>query len=205
MPAAQRQCAHFNRKERQTRTWSGGQTTSWLGARRLTVHDGVLRILAELQRMGVDRQDVIISTNVPTRLDGMPRSGAREPDDSGAAVYWKLSNQPMRCMAIDRYTTVADNLAAIAATLDAMRAIERHGGAEILDRTFRGFAALPGDSISWRTTLGFQPGEHPTPEQIEFAFRGHAQVCHPDKGGDPAKFRALIAAREAAKEEVARG
>jgi hypothetical protein len=155
--------------------------------------------------MGIDRQDIIISTDVPTRLDGMPRSGAREPDDSGAAVYWKLPNQPMRCMAIDRYTTVADNLAAIAATLDAMRAIERHGGAEILNRTFRGFETLPESTSNWRTVLGFRPGEHPSIDQIESAFRAEAQVRHPDKGGNPEQFHALIAAREAARAEVARG
>jgi len=46
-------------------------------------------------------------------------------------------------MAIDRYSTVEGNLAAIAATLDAMRAIERHGATVILERTFADFMALP--------------------------------------------------------------
>ena len=40
-------------------------------------------------------------------------------------------------MAIDAYTRTADNLAAVAATLEAMRAIERHGGAQILERAAR--------------------------------------------------------------------
>ncbi|KVD37855.1 hypothetical protein WJ41_22830 [Burkholderia ubonensis] len=61
---------------------------------------------------------------------------------AGVAVYWETRAGARRVMAIDQYTRVADNLAAVAATLDAMRAIERHGGARILERAFTGFAAL---------------------------------------------------------------
>lgn len=50
--------------------------------------DSLDRILDSLEKMGMSRRDIIISTNVPTRLDGLPRSGARVPDDPGAAVYW---------------------------------------------------------------------------------------------------------------------
>lgn len=93
--------------------------------------------------MGIDRDDIVISTNVALRLDGLPRSGQRAPQDAGAAVYWKTRGGAARVMAIDQYHKVEANLAAIAATLDAMRAIERHGGAQILDRAFTGFTALP--------------------------------------------------------------
>lgn len=64
-----------------------------------------------------------------TNIDGFPRSGQSEPSDGGVAVYWLTSTGETKCIAIDRYDRVADNLAAVAATLDAMRAIERHGGA----------------------------------------------------------------------------
>jgi hypothetical protein len=80
--------------------------------------------------MGVDRQDVVISTNVRTRLDGLPRSGEPEPSDRGAAVYWEDQKRKRRVMAIDRYGKVADNLAAIAATLDAMRDRATRRGAD---------------------------------------------------------------------------
>jgi len=109
--------------------------------RQLSIYDGVNRVLEELSRNGVDRNDIIISTNVETRLDGTPRSDRRAPKDAGVAVYWRDGGT--RCMAIDQYLSVADNLAAIAATLEAMRAIERHGGAEIGRRSFDGFKALP--------------------------------------------------------------
>jgi hypothetical protein len=160
-------------------------------------------VLLELERMGVDRQEVIISTNVRLRLDGLPRSGEAEPKDHGAAVYWREQGKPMRCMAVDRYLTVADNLAAIAATLEAMRAIERHGGAQILDRAFTGFAALPEKaSQPWRDVLGLHGNGFISAEVVEARFRELAMQHHPDKGGDAEKFRQLVAARDAARFEL---
>lgn len=154
--------------------------------------------------MGVPDWNVIISTNVELRLDGLPRSD-REPSDPGVAVYWKQKpNDPnMRCMAIDRYSRVADNLAAVAATLDAMRAIERHGGAEILNRAFLGFAALPEKaSQPWREVLGVTLAA-PTLQHVEDRFRSLIQVHHPDKGGDRETFEKIVQAREAARMELA--
>jgi len=172
------------------------------GKARLAVSDAVQRVLAELSRMGIKDDDIIISTNVPLRLDGLPRSD-QEPGDPGVAVYWQKKGQNMRCMAIDQYWRVADNLAAIAATLDAMRAIERHGGAEILNRAFLGFAALPEKaSQPWREVLGVIEAQ-PTMDAIETRFRALAQVHHPDKGGDRETFEAIVRARDAARLEIA--
>ena len=173
--------------------------------KRLSVADAVQRILGELKRMGVPDWNVIISTNVPLRLDGLPRSD-KEPGDPGAAVYWRHQSwkegQPLRCMAIDRYTRVADNLAAIAATLEAMRAIERHGGGTILERAFLGFAALPERATQhWREVLGIEG--MPSLQLIEDRFRSLAQVHHPDKGGDRSKFEEIVQARDAARLEIA--
>jgi hypothetical protein len=175
----------------------------YAGKKRLSVSDAVQRVLGELQRMGIGQDAVLISTNVRLRLDGFPRSD-QEPSDPGAAVYWQKKGQQMRCMAIDRYNRVADNLAAIAATLEAMRAIERHGGAAILDRAFTGFAALPEHaSQSWRQVLGIREDQRPTMELIEERFRALAKVHHPDQGGERSKFEQIVAAREAARQEVA--
>lgn len=200
-----RKYGHFNKSTREYSTATGN---SWNRKRDLTVADGVDRVLLELERMGVDRQDVIVSTNVRTRLDGMPRSGEREPDDPGAAVYWKTPGDPMRCMAVDRYTTVADNLAAIAATLDAMRAIERHGGAEIINRAFTGFAALPEKASSpWRQVLGFTDsnGVSNRPistEEIKTRYREMVRTAHPDAGGNAEEFRQITEARDQALREL---
>lgn len=165
----------------------------------LSVFDGVVRVLEELKRLGVDQQDVVVSTNLQTRLDGLPRSDQARPGDPGVCVYWQEHPKaPMRCMAVDRYTLVQDNLAAVAATLDAMRAIERHGGAAILDRAFTGFTALPapagGSARDWWTVLGV--AQAATAAEIRDAHQRLAREHHPDRGGDAARMAEINTARD---------
>lgn len=199
----QRSRARFSRKERQyTKNSVTGQMDSWHHTKELSIADAVGRILSELRAMGLNPARVIISTNVEPRLDGLPRSG-REPADPGAAVYWESGKRKtQRCMAIDMYDRVADNLAAIAATLAAMRAIERHGGATILDRAFLGFAALPENaSQPWRDVLGITT-HAPTLQTVQDRFRALVMVHHPDRGGDREQFEAIVRAKEAAELEL---
>jgi hypothetical protein len=164
----------------------------------VTVSEGARRIAESLTKMGIKMDTVIVSTNVKPRLDGLPRSGEPQPQDPGAAVYWRQRGQTStRCMAIDRYSAVADNLAAIAATLEAMRAIERHGGAEILDRAFTGFKQLAAenDGPSWWGILQVRAGA--TSAEIETAYRALAKIAHPDSStGSHEAMSALNAARE---------
>lgn len=166
---------------------------------RVSISESVNRIRGELQRMGIHDDDVVINSNLALRLDGLPRSGQSEPADPGAVVYWTdrfdKSIAP-RCMAIDRYDRVADNLAAIAATLDAMRAIERHGGAEILNRAFTGFAALTHEGEPWWDVLRITPNAGR--DEIEQAYRRARSLTHPDRGGDPDQFQRVQRAYEQA-------
>ncbi len=202
-----RKSAKFSRGERQYSTTGG----SWLAKRAVTISDGTTRVLAELTRMGVSRDDVVISTSVELRLDGLPYSNKRAPQDPGVAVYWR-HRKADKVMAIDLYDTVADNLAAVAATLEAMRAIERHGGAAILDRAFTGFAALPSPeqakAPSWRDVLGLwdadlRPLANVTLEQAEQAYRRMRSATHPDKhGGDATSFDLVQRAIEQARQEL---
>jgi hypothetical protein len=146
-PAAQRAYPRFNRVERVQSTLTPG--SSYPRKRELSVYDAVSRVHSELAKFGVESHTIIISTNVETRRDGTPRSDRRTPDDPGVAVYWADPDSgAQQCMAIDLYTSVAGNLAAVAATIDAMRAIERHGGAQILKRAFEGFKALPSSTVT---------------------------------------------------------
>lgn len=175
----------------------------WASTVSITVAQATQRVLDELARMGVGRDDVVISTNLALRLDGLPRSGQGAPRDAGAAVYWQTRNGDRRAMAIDRYHKVEDNLAAIAATLDAMRAIERHGGAQILDRAFTGFTALPAPTLhrNWREVMIF--GEStPTRDQLRRRYRELASTRHPDRPGgtDAAMSELNVALAEAEKE-----
>jgi len=180
---------------RRTRAKFGRQTQSshgsWKTREGLTIAQAVQRVRDELGRMGVSDDDLVISTNLELRLDGLPRSNQREPADPGVSVYWtqKRGDAP-RCMAIDRYDRVADNLAAIAATLDAMRAIERHGGAEILNRAFTGFTAIEDQSKPWHVVLGVPA--HASTDDVRTAYRRARASTHPDReGGDADLFGAV--------------
>lgn len=169
-------------------------------SRRLSIAEAVERVRVELERMGVRDDDLVVSTNLKLRLDGFPRSDQGEPIDRGVAVYWqdrKQRDQPPKCMAIDRYDRVADNLAAVAATLDAMRAIERHGGAEILNRAFAGFTALPGPAAAgWRDVLDAADPEG--------SYRRLRSQHHPDNGGDAEQFQRVQRAWDSYQAETGR-
>ena len=85
------------------------------------------------------------------------------------------------------------NLGAIAATLDALRAIDRHGGATILDRAFQGFTALPAPE-QWFQVLGV--GSNATADEITEAHRRLAMQHHPDRGGEDGQLARINAARD---------
>lgn len=111
-------------------------------------------------------KQLVISTNMPTRQDGLPYANARQPDDPGVAVYFERSGDRV-CFACDQYDRVWKNMRAIAKTIEAMRGIERWGSKEMLDRAFTGFAALPPpiemsgpDSLPrpWHDILGVASG-----------------------------------------------
>lgn len=190
-------------------SWRGGQSWepgSYRQKGELTIADGTQRIIDELRTLGVRDGQWVISSNLELRNDGLPRSGQRMPEDPGIAVYWTRKGK-QNVMAIDLYDRVADNLAAVAATLSAMRAIERHGGAQVLERAFEGFAALPspGAARSWREVLKFPPPPMmPVHDQIVARFRSLAQERHPDAGGSNDAMAELSAARDAALLAIAR-
>ena len=173
----------------------------------VTIAKAIERILNHLGMMGISRDDVLISTNVASRLDGLPRSDQPKPVDAGAAAYWRKGQDgPMQCMAIDIYVEVESNLCAIAATIEAMRAIERHGGAQIQERAFRGFAALPAStSRPWRDVLGMGPGAFLS-QDVETVYRKLSKERHPDvEDGSHEAMAELNRARDEARAELRRG
>lgn len=203
-PASLRIAGHFG-------TAKQAAGSSWRSKDNITMAQACDRLLSELQRMGVPGHRVVISTNVRTRLDGLPYSNEKAPADPGAAVYWHddlAAGGPQdRCMAIDRYTKVEQNVAALAATIEAMRSIERHGGAAILNRAFTGFQALPAPIVAgmkrpWWEVLECQ--RTVSRETVEHSYRRMASKLHPDRGGTDAQMAALNVAREEALQDVGR-
>lgn len=188
-----------SRFRRQTHVYQDG-VKQRTGARELSVSEANERVLRELRGMNVI--EFVVSTNLVLTSMGTPRSGQREPSDPGAAVYWEKSGKS-QCMAIDQYDRVADNLAAIAASLSALRAIERHGGAQIMERAFIGFMALPENVAKpWREVFHFAPDFRPTREVIQATFLGLARMRHSDHGGSDAAMSELNLARDAAFREI---
>lgn len=200
--ASHRTRANFGKKNRDS-------SRSYASKEKLTVADSVKRLMHSLELMGIPDWCVIISTNVELRRDGLPYSGRKAPEDPGAAVYWRdPANDQRRCMAIDQYDRVEDNLAALAATLDAMRAIERHGGAAILDRAFTGFTALEFNpdgarTRTWRVVLGLTQSVV-TIADVKAQHRRLAMIAHPDRGGTHEAMSELNAALAEAEKELSR-
>lgn len=164
----------------------------------LTVAVAAGRVEDELQKLNA--RWPLISSNVELTLSGRPRSGQREPEDRGVCVYFQLGGQPF-AMACDRYLTVADNLAAIAAHLDATRTQERHGVATAAE-TLMAFQALPSPGAAhWTAVLGLTR-ESATADAIRSAHRGLLTGAHPDQGGTHDRMAEINAARDAALKEL---
>lgn len=80
------------------------------------------------------------------------------PQDPGVAVWFVWDGQT-RCIAVDRYQTVAENLQAIHHVLEARRVELRHAGIEMARTAFKGFLALPPppDRKPWHEVLEVSP------------------------------------------------
>jgi len=156
----------------------------------------------ELDRMGA--RNVVLSSNYELRLDGLPRGNGARPVDTGVAVYFTLKGV-QKVMACDMHIRAEENMRSIALALDAMRALERHGGGIMMERAFEGFTALPapGAKRSWREVLGIKDGIAATRETVDYAYRELAKKRHPDApGGSDDLMSELNAARDEALKAV---
>lgn len=119
------------------------------------------------------------------------------PTDPGVAVWFDWDGA-QRCIAVDRYPKVEDNLQAIHHILEARRTEMRHGGLHIVRQTFKGFVALPAPEGAkpWREMLGLSGPV--TAEQVKAAYREKAKSAHPDNGGSKDSMAMLTRARDEA-------
>ena len=149
-------------------------------------------LLAEIKRMGGSA--VILSTNIPLRNDGLPYANSREPNDPGVAVYFQHKKREM-CFACDAFKTVRENAYAIGKTIEALRGIERWGASDMMERAFRGFAALTAGE-DWWDVLECLPTA--SLDTINSQYRLRARSAHPDAGGDHSAMARLNQARVSA-------
>jgi hypothetical protein len=142
--------------------------------------------------------NIVISTNVTLRRDGLPLAGQRPPDDPGVAVYFIYKKRQM-CFACDRWRKIEDNMQAVAKTIEALRGVARWGTGDMMEAAFQGFTALPapGRQKTWREVLGF-PNGNPTKAQVEANYLRLRSMHHPDKGGDASLFHEVQLAYEQA-------
>jgi hypothetical protein len=140
----------------------------------------------EVDRLG--GRNLIVSTNIPLRNDGLPYASYKKLDDEGVAIYFTYKTKPMS-FACDRWNRVEHNMQAICKTIDALRGIARWGSGDMLEAAFTGFAQLPppiAGEEPWYVVLNVDPDSEY--EDVRKAYQWERSDNHPDKGGDAAKF-----------------
>lgn len=142
-----------------------------------------------------------LSTNISLNLRGIPR-GDEVPrgGDPGAAIYFSFKGRAT-VLACDSYTRVADNIAALAAHIDAIRRIDRYGVGSI-EQALEGYKALPADTAAdWRAVFGLNGNA--TIDAVQAAFKDLARQRHPDiTHDDGAAMAHLNRARDYALAEL---
>ncbi len=158
----------------------------------VTLGDAIKQVMHEIRLMGGTLP--VLSSNLELRRDGLPYASQRQPGDCGVAVYFQRQKRPM-VFACDRWRKVEHNIRAIAKTIEALRGIERWGSAEMMDRAFTGFEALPAPE-QWWDVLGVPRTSDRA--VINEAYRIKARGAHPDTGGSDTAMARLNAARDQA-------
>lgn len=157
--------------------------------REKSMAEAVWALEYEISAKGFRGQDLVISTNVELRRDGLPYSGRRAPEDTGCGIYFELNGKPI-AMPCDKWDRVEDNVYAVAKHIEAMRGQHRWGVGN-LERAFTGYLALPApdQKRSWHLVLDVAPDASML--DVKLAYKELTKIHHPDKGGDPDKWYEL--------------
>jgi hypothetical protein len=194
----------------------------WRTSHNRTIFDASEELRRQLKLLKA--KNIVVSSNLPTREDGMPisKDTAAPRGDAAVAVYWSVEQwrqkqwvQVPHCMPCDRWNRLADNIYAVALSIEAMRGMDRWGAVSV-EQAFAGFRALPSGSgdevipqqpmVDWRTILGGSwPEDLDAAEVLAIAKARHRKLiatAHPDAGGRSDHSAELNAAIEAAEQEL---
>lgn len=151
------------------------------------------QIFREVALMG--GKDIIISSNMQYRQDGLPYT-RQNVQDTGVAVYFKLNGEE-QCIPCDQWITLEENMRAIWKTIEAMRGIERWGGKALMNAAFSGFKQLPPTTIitpapdrpkrDWWVVLNVD--REASAQEVKQAYRRAQALTHPDAGGSNHDFQ----------------
>lgn len=164
--------------------WKRTKYSSASAFSRKSLAQSVDGMLHQIELLGGSH--ITISTNIKVRLDGLPYSNQPQPQDPGVAVYFQLNKKPV-VLACDKWNRPDENIWAIAKHIEAIRGQSRWGVGTI-EQAFQGYTALP------MPKNYFEGGNN-----IITRYRELAKEMHPDKGGDPEKFKELNRQYQVAK------
>jgi len=130
-------------------------------------------LILELCRLGAT--NIVISTNLGLRRNGLAYANQGQPDDTGVAVYFTLAGD-QQCIPCDLWTLIQDNIQAIRKTVEALRGIERWGAKSMVKAAFAGFKALPAPEAALSWTRILQIPNSASLEEINRSYRARARL-----------------------------
>lgn len=161
---------------------------------------GKIRLDLNRELRMLDADNVVISSNVAVRRDGLPYANQKRPDDPGVVLYFTRNGNEV-CIPCDRWMTVDANLRAIGKTVEAIRGMERWGAGDLVDAAFSGITnkALPANVVitpyqkrAWYEVLDVS--QSAPRAVIDAAYRALLKQRHPDVGGSTEEFLELQSA-----------
>lgn len=189
------------------------------GSGQVSLSGALYFLREELSRLGA--ANAVITSDLPTRNDGLPYADGRATDP-GIAVWFMLPDDrgqmQERVFACDKWRTPAENMQAIALSIEAMRGLDRWGAGDVVARAFAGFNALPpgsGDEHApppkkrpWRrvfdiaTNLNDVLTKDDLLALVRSRHRMQIKAAHPDAGGSHELAAELNAALSEAEAEL---
>lgn len=134
------------------------------------------------------------------RIDGFPRANATLRHDA-VALSFESKWGPLRYETNEftkrygRGEGWQQNLRAIALGMEALRKVDRYGVSKRGEQ-YRGWQQLPEKSSEPADLIVTRQQAREFLEEYGGTFAEAVKRLHPDRGGDPAKFRAAVRARD---------